>query len=222
MDCYYKMSSFSLDDGKPQENATVEDFLNVDAPIPGQNFCCLSFLSPENVLKKKEVFFTEKFLEFLEIKTEENISEKYENFLHLKEKELEEEFHAHVGGKTSIRGLKIRGVYDTRKEADVRAQVLQRQDRSHNVYVCQVGYWCPWDPNPNNVESSEYLEKGLNDLMKSYKDNEIQRDMFYSEQVKQYKANVEEENRKAKENNEKEIQENLNNELNGHEEEKSL
>ena len=33
-----------------------EDFLNVDQKVPGQNFVCLSFLSPEKILKNKETF----------------------------------------------------------------------------------------------------------------------------------------------------------------------
>jgi hypothetical protein len=40
-----------------------EDFLTEDAPISGQNFCLLSFLSPENVLKNKSLFLFNAFLE---------------------------------------------------------------------------------------------------------------------------------------------------------------
>jgi Family of unknown function (DUF5832) len=43
-----------------------EDFLTEDAPVPGQNFCLLSFLSPENVLKKKDLYFFSAFLEGFE------------------------------------------------------------------------------------------------------------------------------------------------------------
>ena len=43
-----------------------EDFLTEDAPISGQNFCLLSFLSPENVLKDKNTFFFSSFLENFE------------------------------------------------------------------------------------------------------------------------------------------------------------
>lgn len=32
-----------------------EDYLDVDTEIPNQKFCVLSFISPENVLKKKSV-----------------------------------------------------------------------------------------------------------------------------------------------------------------------
>ena len=33
-----------------------EDFLTVDDKVPGQNYVCLSFISPESVVKKKETF----------------------------------------------------------------------------------------------------------------------------------------------------------------------
>ena len=33
-----------------------QDYLEVDSPIPGQNFVCLSFISPEHVLKNKDRF----------------------------------------------------------------------------------------------------------------------------------------------------------------------
>ena len=35
-----------------------EDFLTVDKPIPGQNFVCMSFVSPETtLLQKSELIF---------------------------------------------------------------------------------------------------------------------------------------------------------------------
>ncbi len=43
-----------------------EDFLTEDQPIPGQNFVLLSFLSPEKVLAKKDLFFFETFLRTFE------------------------------------------------------------------------------------------------------------------------------------------------------------
>ena len=42
-----------------------EDFLEIDSKIPGQNYVCLSFVSPEKVLKQKEIFFMTKFLEYI-------------------------------------------------------------------------------------------------------------------------------------------------------------
>lgn len=38
------------------------DLLDEDKPIAGQKFACVSFVSPENIIKKKELFFFERFL----------------------------------------------------------------------------------------------------------------------------------------------------------------
>ena len=39
------------------EDEPEEDHLEVDKPVPGQNFTCVSFISPEKVLKKEEFTF---------------------------------------------------------------------------------------------------------------------------------------------------------------------
>lgn len=46
--------------GKP--NPKYVDLLDEDKAIAGQKFICVSFISPENVLKQKELFFFENFL----------------------------------------------------------------------------------------------------------------------------------------------------------------
>ena len=46
--------------GKP--NSKYVDLLEEDKPIAGQKFVCVSFCSPEKVLKEKGVFFFEEFL----------------------------------------------------------------------------------------------------------------------------------------------------------------
>ena len=39
------------------------DLLDEDKPLAGQKFVCLSFVSPEKILKQKEIFMFEKFIE---------------------------------------------------------------------------------------------------------------------------------------------------------------
>ena len=46
-----------------------QDFLEVDAQVRGQEYCCISFVSPEDILAKKEVFYFEKYIK--------NISTRY-------------------------------------------------------------------------------------------------------------------------------------------------
>jgi hypothetical protein len=43
-------------------NPKYVDLLEEDKPIAGQKFVCVSFVSPENILKQKQLFFFEKFL----------------------------------------------------------------------------------------------------------------------------------------------------------------
>lgn len=170
-----------------------EDFLTVDKPIPGQNYACLSFVSPEKIIKNKDIYFMEKFLKSLvnklneqnsNLKLEyENVKNEYDNFLYSNREELEKTFFEENNYQTSMRGLKIRGVYDTKREADIRAKVLQKLDSSHNVFIGQVGYWLPWDPDTTNMDT-EYLEDELNNLVKEYKNNETRMDDYYQQQTR--------------------------------------
>jgi len=167
-----------------------EDFLEVDSKIPGQNYACLSFVSPEKVLKQKEIFYVTKFLNYIMndkeklthdirqkmINNEFNIdydtvSKLYDDWKYSKTEDLEAQFFEINDYRTSMRGLKVRGVYDTYKEATIRAQVLRRKDPTFNVFVGQVGYWLPWDPECESVQEQEYQENQLNDLVKKYKEN---------------------------------------------------
>lgn len=109
------------------------------------------------------------------------IQDAYETFLFKNRKKLEDDFFSKNSFRTTIRGLKVRGVYDTYAEALGRAKTLQKLDPSFNVYVGQVGFWLPWDPEPHDVADQEYADDQLNQLMKKYKENEGQRDEFYEE-----------------------------------------
>jgi len=44
------------------ENPKYVDLLEEDKPISGQKFVCVSFISPENILKQKEHYYFEEFL----------------------------------------------------------------------------------------------------------------------------------------------------------------
>ena len=164
----------------------VEDFLEVDQPIPGQNYACLSFISPENVLKNKDIFLIHAFLKTFGKNyglTEEECQDKYKDFLYMNQEKLEKEFYEKNNFQTTMRGLKVRGVYDTEKEANVRAKALQRRDPNFNVYVAQVGYWLPWDPNPHSVDRQEYAEKELNTLVSEYRSNQEKKDEHFRENI---------------------------------------
>lgn len=206
---------------------TEEDYLDVDKPLPGQNYYCISFVSPEKILQQKEFFlyyhyeqaFYKKIhnmmndtltniidncadgkvdiADIVKLKKEvlaaskheqvefPEFQSRFEDFRFRDEEKIGEVFDKQNNFRTSVRGVKVRGVFDTKREADVRAAVLQRLDPLFDVFVGQVGYWCPWDPNPQKIDDVEYLNNDLNKLVKEYKANEAKKDQFYQEQKTQ-------------------------------------
>jgi len=67
---------FSLDGS---QNPKYVDLLDEDKPVAGQKFVCLSFISPEKLLKRREEFYFEEFLKQWELSKS---MDKYLQFLH--------------------------------------------------------------------------------------------------------------------------------------------
>ena len=191
------------------------DYLEVDDPIPGQNYVCLSFVSPENIMESKEAFKVSKFLQSYCKDQDLNVEEvmkKYSDYTYKYQDELQKDFDERNKFQTNIRGLKVRGTYSTRDEAEKRAKTLQTIDSDFHVFVGQVGYWLPWDPCADKVQEEHYINDQLNEMMEKYKENNINRDIFYEEEKREkIKAAKEEVLRKKREEAEKKKQAELEN-----------
>ena len=191
---------------------SVEDFLDQDDSIRGQNYVCMSFISPEDVIRSKEAYFIKEYMknyttrnkelmeglqvlfpdksdeirsikEQYDIYFDENaIIDDYATFKKDNELDVSELYSKENKYQTNIRGVKIRGTYESLEEAKIRAEVLKRKDNNkHNIYIGQVGCWCPWAANPNEIDSAEYTETQLNTLMKEYMKNKENKEQFYNE-----------------------------------------
>jgi len=232
------MSNFELKelkDGRP--NPKYVDMLEEDKAIAGQKFVCLSFVSPENILKDKNQFYFEKFLgeweyaksmekymqflnfiafkynvtfsditkDFADFVEEEKerlrestIKDDFKTFVEKNEEDLENQFNTAHDFQTSIRGLKVRGVYPSMEEAELRCKMLREVDPNHDVFVGPVGLWMPWDPEPTKTGRVEYLEETLNELMSKKNQNESFAKSAFESRVKETKRKAIEENvRKA-------------------------
>jgi hypothetical protein len=228
------MSSFekkTLNNG--QLNPKYIDLCDEDQPIAGQKFACMSFVSPEKILKKREVFLfdqflkqwdfsksMEKFAEFLqfisfkfnlkiedviasfdEFKSEEDaklketsVDDDFKNFLDKNEDKLNEQFNREHAFQTSVRGLKIRGVFPTQEEAEMKCKKLREYDPNHDIFVGPVGMWIPWDPDAYKTGRLEFLEENLNELHKSKLANEEKAKQEFDKRVKDAKKKAIEDN----------------------------
>ena len=215
------------------EISAIPDLLEEDRPIAGQKYVCLSFISPENIIKNKELFMIEKFLKEFEIRKSFDKFKQFINFVSYKynidqlkintdldefckeEREklfittLEDDFKTFCDNnedklyleynelcnfQTSTRGIKVRGVFSSQPEAEMRCKILRDSDPNHDVYVGQVGLWMPFHPEAYKTGKVEYLEKELNQLMfEKQKNDQISKEKF-DERLKTTKQNAIKEN----------------------------
>ena len=222
-----------LPNGKP--NPQYIDLCDEDSPLAGQKFACLSFVSPEKLLKKREIYLFEQFVhqwdftksmskyfDFLNfisykynlqfetvnedfnefVKDEEAklkadaslVEDDYKNFLDKNEERLTEKFQREHSFQTSVRGLKIRGVYPTQDEAEIRCKKLRETDPHHDIFVGPVGVWIPWDPDAYKTGRVEFMEEELNQLHKEKLKNEEKAKQEFDKRVKETKKKAIEEN----------------------------
>jgi hypothetical protein len=161
-----------------------------------------SFLAKKYGLKVEDLFndlqnFTK--VHSAEIK-KTDIHEQYQIFLLKHEKELDSQFTEKVDFRTNVRGVKVRRVFSELAECQMFAKVMQRRYPRDNLYVGKVGCWLPWDPSEHVMPEVEYAEQELNELMRKYKENEANREIFFEEEKAEKIKNqrVENEMRKSK------------------------
>ncbi len=222
------------------EDGEIVDYLDEDPEIPTQRYAIISFISPEKVIKQKQEFMNEKFVEWLEydwkvkgmehfmaflskkytlkvddlmtdmqeftkVHNEEikktDIHEKYQVFLLKNEKDLESMYTESVQFRTNVRGVKVRRIFSSLEETQQFAKVLQRKYPRDNLYIGKVGCWLPWDPSEHMMPEVEYATQELNEMMRKYKENEVNRDIFFEdEKAEKIKAQKEENARRKKAN----------------------
>jgi hypothetical protein len=225
-------------DSENKPNSKYVDLLEEDKPIAGQKFTCISFVSPEKIIKQKELFYFEEFLkkwdvnksmekfvqflnfisykyhisfedvsndfkDFVKEEKEElaksSMEDDYKTFLDNNEEELDKLFGMNHNFQTSTRGIKIRGVYPSMEEAEIRCKLLREIDPNHDVFVGPVGLWMPWDPEAYKTGRVEYMEEELNQLMHEKSKNESNAKSAFDQRVKETKQKAIEENIKAAE-----------------------
>jgi hypothetical protein len=122
------------------------------------------------------------------------LDDEYKTFIDAKEEQLQKEYNELHEFQTNTRGIKVRGVFGSQEEAEMRCKMLRESDPNHDVYVGAVGMWMPFHPEAYKTGRVEYLEKDLNELMSHKKKNdEISKEQF-KERVKESKKKAIEEN----------------------------
>ena len=115
------------------------------------------------------------------------IEDDYKNFLDKQEDKLNEQFNREHAFQTSVRGLKIRGVFGNQEEAEEKCKKLRENDPNHDIYVGPVGVWIPWDPDAYKTGRVEHMEEELNALHSEKMKNEELAKKEFEERVRETK-----------------------------------
>lgn len=214
-----------LDEDKPiaEQKFVCLSFISPENEIKNKDrFFFSEFLKEYDFTKSMEKFNT--FLNFVSykytIKTEELVDEyksflaseketlhldvenDYRTFMDNRESELNEKYNLENSFQTSVRGIKVRGVFPSQSEAELRCKMIREVDPNHDVYVGPVGLWVPFHPEAYKTGNVQYLEKELNELMHEKKKNEDNAKMEFDKRVKESKLKAIQENvEKAKQTN---------------------
>jgi hypothetical protein len=163
----------------------------------------LNFVSYKYNIKIEEL--TEEYKSFVSTEKESlrgNVEGDYRTFIDTHESELTEEYNKANSFQTSVRGIKVRGVFPTQAEAELRCKMIREVDPNHDVYVGPVGLWVPFHPEAYKTGNVQYLEKELNELMHEKKKNEDSAKLEFDKRVKESKLKAIQENvEKAKQSN---------------------
>jgi hypothetical protein len=78
-------------------------------------------------------------------------------------------------------GIKIRGSFNTRAEADSHAKRLQKEDATFDIYVVDMYKWLLIPPDAEKIDDVHYTNDKLEELMKGYKENQAMASKMFEE-----------------------------------------
>jgi hypothetical protein len=70
-------------------------------------------------------------------------------------------------------GMKIRGVFASRDEANTHVRRLQKTDPKFDVYMVDMYKWLVVPPDPSQIADQQFQEAYLQTLVSSYHDNQL-------------------------------------------------
>lgn len=83
----------------------------------------------------------------------------------------------------ALRGLKVRGVFESRAEAEDYAKKLRDNDPNFDIHVGEVGKWLPWDPDPSSYKEVNHPNEKLNELMNA-RNEQLEKAKLMQQQIK--------------------------------------
>jgi len=81
-------------------------------------------------------------------------------------------------------GLKIRGVFATKPEAESYAKRLQKEDATFDIYLVDMYKWLLIPPDREQIENVNYADEKLQEIMTKYRENQRQAAIMFEKRKK--------------------------------------
>jgi len=90
--------------------------------------------------------------------------------------------------KTDKFGMKIRGCFNSRDEANNHAKRLQKEDATFDIYVVDMYKWLLIPPDKDHIDDAHYTDNKLEEIMQGYKENQSMAAKMFEERKRDMMA----------------------------------
>jgi hypothetical protein len=106
------------------------------------------------------------------------------------------------GQKSENICLKIKGVFKTLEDANKHAEMLQKINSTFDIYVVEMYSWLLVPPDPTLIEQ-KHVDSKLNEIIGGHRESQLKAKMYFEERKSELIENINIENDRRKEENEK-------------------
>ena len=85
--------------------------------------------------------------------------------------------------RSPMSGVRIYGCFETMEEAKAHAEKANRADDAFDIYVAEMYRWCPWYPNPMDVQDPVYSDPQLDTMLREHRAAQVSAQAAFDERV---------------------------------------
>lgn len=85
--------------------------------------------------------------------------------------------------RSPMSGFRIYGCFETMEEAKAHAEKANRADDAFDIYVAEMYRWCPWYPNPMDVQDPVYSDPQLDTMLREHRAAQVSAQTAFDERV---------------------------------------
>jgi hypothetical protein len=120
----------------------------------------------------------------------------YKTFVENEGDKVNAKFNKAHSFQTSVTAIKFRGAFPSKEEAELRAEMLNKEDPDFSTFVGPAGTWLLAHPDINKMQDVRFLNEEMNRLMHEKGKNDRHATQAFDQRVRESKEHAIEDNKK--------------------------